>query len=163
MICWLLWMSSENSFGSCSYTLKIIQQTPWNKKLFIESSGDTFGNVRCCAKCQPWHHMAALNSSELDNTDTVNYLKCCKCCKWKVSSILWSNHQHQQRPSEKWGCTRNKGMQIMFSSTPNSAQEEPNSIQMFCFSIIQITKKYHTSLRYHDSHGSAVLMNDGPL
>ena len=63
----------------------------------------------------------------------VNYLK---CCKWKVSSILWSNHQHQQRPSEKWGCTRNKGMQIMFSSTPNSAQEEPNSVQIFCFSTL---------------------------
>jgi hypothetical protein len=93
----------------------------------------TFGNLRCCAKCQPWHHLTAQNSSELDNTEMVNSLK---CCKWKVSSILWSNHQHQQRPSEKWGCTRNKGMQIMFSSTPNSAQEEPNSIQIFCFSTL---------------------------
>ena len=63
----------------------------------------------------------------------VNYLK---CCKWKVSSILWSNHQHQQRPSEKWGCTRNKGMQIMFSSTPNSAQEEPKNLQIFCSSTL---------------------------
>jgi hypothetical protein len=44
-------------------------------------------------------HLAAQNSSELDNTDMVNYLK---CCKWKVSSILWcNNHQHQQKPLEK--------------------------------------------------------------
>lgn len=53
--------------------------------------------------------------------DLVNYLK---CCKWKVPSILSSNHQHQQTPSERWGCTRKKGMQIMFSSTPNWTQEQ---------------------------------------
>jgi hypothetical protein len=87
---------------------------------------------KCSLLCQV-PAMTPSGSSELDNTEMVNSLK---CCKWKVSSILWSNHQHQQRPSEKWGCTRNKGMQIVFSSTPNSAQEEPNSVQIFCFSTL---------------------------
>jgi hypothetical protein len=56
----------------------------------------------------------------------VTYLK---YWKWKVPSIIWSNHEHQQRPSVKWGCTRKKGMQIlMFSSTPNSTQEPPGTL-----------------------------------
>jgi hypothetical protein len=52
---------------------------------------------------------------------------------------------------------KEKGMQIMFSSTPNSTQESQAPF------IIQITRKYHTLLQHHDLYGPAVLMNDGPL
>jgi hypothetical protein len=37
-----------------------------------------------------------------------------------------TNISREQRLSEKWGCARKKGMHIMFSSTPNSTQEEPS-------------------------------------
>ncbi len=79
---------------------------------------------KCLLLCQV-PAMTPSGSSELDNTEMVNSLK---CCKWKVSSILWSNHQHQQRPSERWGNTRKKGIQIMFSSTQNSTQDPPGTL-----------------------------------